>query len=258
MTFDIHGVRYSLEHSRPRPRARFGLAISWWHTNQEDLLFQLRLVSRWPGRELISVSVCSHAPPPHGLAGLCEYVVRCETDGGHQDGTTMHCNGAIAPLWDSPRVGVVAHTDADTPLLGPAWFFGWCGLLKASEKALLTSTNSYDYDHGSLKRVPHAALGPGSHTDRQFGSLFVLNLEALLGVAYWPFRPAGNFEGDRYEQFLACGLDPVKDAIILPRVEFLQDGPLRNMDMSLGVMHSTNAGPDRKRRLLSAMGLEEL
>lgn len=259
---NINGLEYALRFGRPHGHARLGLALSWWHTNKEDLLFQLRRMARWPGRELFAVSCCSHAnlsrEEQAEAEGLCEFVVHCGRDLGHQDGTTAHCNGAIAPLWDlCPHASVVAHTDADTPLLSPAHLFGWASLLEHSGKVILTSTNSFVWQDGKL--VGHPELGPGSVTDRQFGATFFLNRERLRRTAYFPFPLRGNFETDRFTHFLDCGLDPAADAVILPRVESLKQGELRNMDFSLGVMHSTNArsageAEDRKVRMLRVLG----
>lgn len=257
--FNIGNDRYLFLHQDLDVKRKFGLAISYWHTNLEDLMFALRQIARWPGREMIAVSVCSHASPGQYLAELtelAEFVVHCERDAGHQDGTTLQCNGAVAPIITRTKAKTVLHTDADAILLSPAYFFGWSSLVLETGKALLTSQNSFICEQGKL--VGHPELGPGSVTDSQFGSMFVLNVEQALLRDYWPFIPKGNFETDRYWQFAESGLDVTKDAIILPRVE-TPSGPLKNMDFSLGVMHSTNArDPDevedrkvRMARLLS-------
>lgn len=262
-SFGIGPVQYEYLKTQRNEYARYGLAISYWHTNLEDLMFQLRMVSRWLNREWIEVSVCSHASPGKYLREVCDlsdHVVHCTQDGGHQNGTTMQCNGAICPL-DRQGIRTVTHTDADTPILHPAFFFGFANMLFDQGKAILTSTNSFDYQKDAQSRLPHLELGPGSHTDRQFGSMFVLNRMRLLFSSYWPFIPRGNFESDRYTQFIEAGFTVENDAIILPRLE--QEGPglLQNIDFHLGVMHNTNVRSpyeqeDRKDRLLKVLSME--
>lgn len=260
--FTIFDTPYVFAQKLPRPKARFGLAISYWKTNLDDLLFQLRLVNRWLGRELIEVSVCSAYYPDkdawEAIHELADNVVHCQVNGGHQNGTTMQCNGAIAPLWRE-GIDTVTHTDADTPILHPAFFFGYASLLLNMNRLVLTSNNSFDYNDWAAKLVAHPELGPGSQTDHQFGSMFVLNRKLLCLTTYWPFRPCGNFESDRYTQFVQHGRKVATDAIIVPRVEFKAcDDLLDGIDMSLGVMHNTNATEHHKQRMLVVMGLEDV
>lgn len=264
--FDIDGVGYRyLHHSHPW-RRKYGLAVSYWKTNILDLLDFLARVKRWTGRELIAVSVCSAMALDEALreqlSGLADYVVACDTDRGHQDGTTLHCNGALYPLLNDYRILTATHTDADTPILSPAYFFGHSQLLLDSNRVLLTSTVSRDFNHTELELMPHHLLDD-TITAAQFGSTFILSTHRLPKGA-WPFQPRGNFESDRHRQFIECGLTLEDDAIILPRVELMpptgEHFCLRNLDFSLGVMHNTNAvgqgeKEDRKVRMRRVLGI---
>lgn len=261
--FRVLGVDYRYLARRPNPRACFGIALTFWHTNVQDLLFSLHYINTWPGRELIDVSVCSHAAPPEEALPLCNYAIHCAVDRGHQDGTTLHCNGAVHPLLEMHRIKAFAHTDADAIIVSPAYFFGWAALVVSLNKALLTSTNSFLFDPITLKKEAHPELGPGCTTDQQFGSFFVVNARLARNTTMFPIVPRGNFESDRFRQFHEARFT-LDDVIVLDRREFLSPAKLllRNMDFSLGVMHNTNARDghdeeDRKTRLCRIMGISK-
>ena len=167
-------------------------------------------------------------------------------DGGHQDGTTLQCNGAMYPFMFNNQIRTITHTDADQFILNEQYFFGQSNILLDTDKTILTSTVSYDFKNKKI--VPHEQLGKGA-TEKQFGAFFVLNKKKNDG--YWPFIPNGNFESDRYEQFIKKF--PLEEAIILKRLEFFDKNcNMKHLDFHLGVFHNAKA----EHNLLDLMGKE--
>lgn len=245
MEFDLLGYKYKYLHYRPNPKADYGLAITFWKTNLAELEFFLKYVNTWLCREWVDISICSNWHCPDRLYDLCNYVVHCETDLGHQNGTTLHCNGAIHPLVND-HFWTITHTDADTIILNEAYFLGQINRLIISDKALLTSGPSFVYNDNRL--VGHKKLGPHSETADQFGSMFVMNMQHKVMKLYFPIAPRGNFETDRKTQFTQS---TAGEALILPRMEH-EVGLLKGFDFHLGVMHNCNVGNslERFRRIM--------
>ena len=268
--FNLENIDYQYLHFSPKSDAKYGIGLSFWKSNINDLLFFLRFVDRcWYNKDLIDISVCSFFEIPNELweeiKQLTNYVVYCETDMGHQDGTTAHCNGALYPLLNSPKIKASTHIDADTLFYSFQIFFGLSNMLLDSNKVILTTNSSWDYYLDTGYRKPHAFLGPDSHTVRQFGSAFILNNKKALDTGYFPLKLMGHFEYDRYTHFENLGLDLDKDAIILPRQPFEKTPAdpwfLFSFDPYMGIVHSTNEiteveNEDRKIRILKASGNE--
>jgi hypothetical protein len=259
--FNIFGVPYTLQKSVVFRNTEYALVITYWNTNLSELEFFLKYVNTWRCRPLIDLAVCSYWPLPAHLFDYCDRVVKCEVDGGHQIGTTMQMNGGVEAVWRDNRT--VTHCDADGIIIDERYFLGNISLLEKSDKRILTSMETYIYDVDSMKLKDCPILGRGSITSSQFGSMFVaakflfLDLDAhgAFGVGnpkkYFPIRPVGNFESDRYTQFIEAGYT-LDDAIILPRVE-QADG----LDFSLGVLHNANMkGQDRIGNMLRRLGKE--
>lgn len=241
MEFNLLGYNYKFAHHNPNGRAEYGLALTFWKTNLKELEFTLKYVNTWHCREQIDISICSNWPCPQDLYQYCNYIVHCEKDLGHQDGTTLHCNGGIYPI-SNDRLWTITHTDADTIILNEQYFLGMIEL-SLMKTQLIISGPSYIYKKGGL--APHPELGPGSVTDKQFGSMFVMPYL----VNYFPIVPRGNFESDRQSQFFEKFSK--ENVLILPRVEH-QQGILKGFDFHLGVMHNANIGDslDRFRKVM--------
>lgn len=245
--FTINNCEYSYSHYQPNGCAKYGLAITFWKTNVEQLMFFLKYIDTWINRELIDVSICSFIEAPNGCEKHCNYIVKCSKDGGHQDGTTLQCNGAMWPLMMDKNIKTVTHTDADQFILNEQYFFGQANILLDTGKIILTSTISYDFQNGQI--MLHKELGQGI-TERQFGSFFIFN-KLWDKAHYWPFIPSGNFESDRYEQFIKRFR--IEDAIILKRLEFVyRCCSVKHFDFHLGVYHNA----EKDHNLLDVMGRE--
>jgi hypothetical protein len=269
--FNIEGVSYSYVHRNPNPNAKYGVALSFWVTNWADAIFYGQLVQNtYYNKELVELSCCSYAEFPaewlDEAKKVFNYIVKCDTDKGHQDGTTSHCNGAMYPLMCNPSIQTVQHSDADTMIIRDIYVFAFGNMLLDTNKVVLTSNVSWQFNHQEGRRFPFAPLGPGTHVERQFGGMFVVNKKRALETGYFPRPLLGHFEYDGYTHFINCGLTLENDAIIVPRLPFDQPGEvylLFSMDFHLGVMHSSNDswsvedGEDRKVRLLRATGFDK-
>ena len=237
MSFELLGYRYNYLHYHQN-MGKYGLVITFWKSNLRELSFFLKYVNTWAIRPLMEISVCSNWLLPQELYQYCNYAVHSEIDLGHQDGTTLHCNGGMYPLLSSPTLRVATHTDADTIILNEDYFIGRSNRLLDLGKTLLTSGPTYVWDREKSTLVGHPTLGPDSATKSQFGSTFSVSRE-LLHSNYFPVPPKGNFETDRYNHYWACGFTP-EGVIIDKRYPFSGDDFLEEFDFSLGVLHNAN------------------
>jgi hypothetical protein len=255
--FTLQDVDYTCLYSRPNPGASYGLAITFWKSNINDLLFFLNVIDRyWNARGAIEISVCSAMELDENLLSqirpIANYIISCSKDLGHQLGTTAHTNGAMYPLMQNDNIKTVTHTDADTIILNDYYFFGHADRVMREQKVILTSMPTYIYTHGHL--MPHpSSLG---RIDNQFGSTFVINKLKLSNSGYIPFPLRGHFEEDRCWWFKECGYT-LNDAIIIPRYPLSRDSFTHDIDFSIGVMHSTNYPKNKKRNILGIMGWDE-
>jgi len=262
--FTVREVSNSYTFFNPNPKAKYGLAFTFWYSNIADMIFACELIRReWINQELIDVSVGSFATlSPEDIARLSKvvnYIVKVDEDRGHFDGTSSNCNGAMYPLMTNNELQTVAHTDADVPWLNQSYFFGLAKMLEDSGKLILTSQDTYLYDMETLK----TSIYTGHDIDqrRQFGSMFFLNRIKAIESGYFPFVLEGHFERDRFTHFERLGFTVDNDAIILKRAPIDNDLPnnfLYSFDINLGVVHQTNCveSPeenDRKIRLLQLM-----
>jgi hypothetical protein len=262
--FRIQGINNSYTYYNPNPKAKYGLAFSFWYSNVKDLIFITELIQReWINKEFIDISVASYASPNEEeiarLSKVVNYIVKVDEDRGHQDGTTAHCNAALYPLMQQANIECAAHTDADVPFINQTYFFGFIQMLKDSEKLILTCQDTHLYDLDNL--TSHVYTGHDIDQTRQFGSVFILNKSKALSINYFPFTLEGHFERDRFTHFVRCGCTTEKDALIIKRVPIDVDLPnnfLYSFDVNLGVVHQTNMiedpeTADRKIRLLQLM-----
>jgi hypothetical protein len=204
--------------------------------------------------DTLEISVCSNArlnaQQFDELKKHVNYIVWCEKDLGHQDGTTAQANGAIYPLWQNDYIKTITHTDADAIILNERYFFGNAQILLDSGKYIMTSGPTYVYEYWEDKLYKRVNSHPCTFT--QFGSMFVLNVDKFKETKnnYWPFIIRGHFETDRYTWFEECGLSVKDDAIMLPRLPHPNGMDLGDIDMMLGIFHFSNAPGSKKLRYM--------
>jgi hypothetical protein len=263
-SFSVHGVSNSYIHHALNPKAKYGIAFSYWYSNIADLIFACELIRKsWINEDLIEISVGSYALPSESeierLKKVVNYIVKVDEDRGHQDGTTTGANAAMYPLMQNENIEVVGHTDSDVPWLNQTYFFGFCQMLRDSGKFILTSQDTYLYDLDNLTTSIYG--GHDIPQTEQFGSMFIFPRQRALDSGYFPLPMEGHFERDRYTHFVRCGFNLEKDALLLKRAPIDIDLPnnfLYSFDVNLGVLHQTNCieppeTVDRKIRLLQLM-----
>jgi histidinol phosphatase-like PHP family hydrolase len=263
-SFTTQDVTNSYVHYSPNAGAKYGLALTFWYSNINDLIFACELIRReWINQDLIDISVGSFASlneeQVSRLSKVVNYIVKVDEDRGHFDGTTSNCNGAMYPLMVNEQLATVAHTDADVPWINQSYFFGFSQMLTDKDKLILTSQDTFLYNNDTMRTEVYTGHDIDQH--RQFGSMFVINRQKALDSGYFPFALEGHFERDRYTHFERLGFTIEKDAILIKRTPIDVDIPanfLYSFDFNLGVVHQTNIlehpeNEDRKARLLKLM-----
>jgi hypothetical protein len=263
-TFNINGISNSYVYANPNPKAKYGLAFSFWYSNVNDMLFACELMRReWINQDLIEISIGSFAALTdeqiERFSKVVNYIVKVDENRFHQDGTTTNCNAAMQPLMQNENLITVAHSDADVPWINQTYFFGFSQMLMDAGKFILTSQDTFLYDEKAMRSRVY-----GDHDilqTRQFGSMFVVDRKRAMELGYFPLSMEGHFERDRFLHFERLGLNVEKDAIILKRTPIDYDIPsnfLYSFDFNLGVVHQTNMlehpeNTDRKLRMLQLM-----
>jgi len=269
----MNNVKCEYVHYNPNPNAKYGIALSFGKRNWVDTIFQGQLVNNtFYNKELIELSCCSYIKFPdewmEEAKKLFNYIIYVDTDLGKENGTTLQSNSAIYPLMQNENIKAVWHGDGDTVIIRDVYLYAFSNMLLDTNKVILTTNVSYQYNHQQGTRYEFALLGSNTHVVRQFGGMFVLNRKRALETGYFPRPCMGHFEFDGYTHFINCGLTLEKDAIIVPRLPFDQRGEewlLYSIDFHSGVLHCSNAynpnvettKEDRKLRLLRATGFNK-
>lgn len=261
-SFSIENIKYNYIWHKPNKKAKYGLALSYWYSNIEDLIFFVKYVNSWLGREFIDISICSYAKLTDEQQQILinvgvNYIIDCLEDRGHQDGTTAHCNGAIYPLYQNKQLKTIIHTDADVIFLNASYFFYFSNLVLDSDKHLLTSNVSYGYSVDNIEILNRVNLGVESDANQQFGSMFALNCVKFKKDkrSYFPFKLKGHFEFDRATQFFENGYS-LDDVILFKRIVNGEENTsyshslLEGMNFHLGLSHSTNTNTNFKNNIL--------
>lgn len=268
--FDIGEAGYQYIHYNPNPKAKYGLGLTWWYSNQEELLFFLEYINEtWLNRDMIDISVCSYALLDHynfvKAQPLCNYIVYCEKDWGKQGGTMAHLNGALYPPYQNPTVKTVTHTDCDEVILNAQYFFGLANILLDSEKALLGAQITWCYDMFSLKEIPWNEEQRNSENWHEMLHAFIIiNKGRVPYGSYFPIKLGNYFHTDLWSHFISSGFTR-DDAYIIKRRVFDYDVPnnfLYSFNFNMGILHGTNDSEypedeDRKIRLIKLMMAEK-
>jgi histidinol phosphatase-like PHP family hydrolase len=262
--FVTQSVSNSYTYYNPNPKAKYGIAFTFWYSNIADLIFACELIRKeWINQEFIEISVGSYASlSPEDIERLkpvVNYIVKVDEDRGHFDGTTSNCNGAMYPLMTNENLTIVAHSDSDVPWINQTYFFGFAQMLADSGKLILTSQDTFLYDNETMRTKIYEGHDIDQH--KQFGSMFFLDRVRALSSGYFPFALEGHFERDRFTHFDRLGFTIDKDAILIKRTPIdidIPDNFLYSFDFNLGVVHQTNIlehpeKEDRKARLLKLM-----
>jgi hypothetical protein len=270
--FQINNINYTYSYYNPNPKAKYGLGLTFWYSNMDELIFFLQYIdTSWYNRDRIDISVCSNAIIPESvlkiIKPLCNYVVHAEPDLGKQNGTMAHLNGAFYPLYENPSVITVTHTDCDEIILNSQYFFGLSNILLDSGKALLGAQITWCYDLFTLTETPWNDEVRNDDSFRENWNHFlhafiILNKERIPYGTYYPIVLNGYFHRDLWQHFIKSGFSR-DDAFLLKRKVFDYDIPsnfLYSFNFTMGILHGSNDSEypedeDRKVRLIKLMNV---
>lgn len=268
MDFKIYDVEYTYAHINPKPMAKYGLGLTYWYSNINELLFFLEYIDRsWYNKEFIEISVCSYARIPDDkleqVKRLCSFIVYAETDKGKEDGTMAHMNGAMYPFFEydpfEHRTIVTAtHVDADEIILNAAYFFGLANMLLDSEKTILNTQHTYLYDMEGMKDYEITYAGDWTSKLNHF---MIFNVDKAR--RYYPVAMHGDFHKDLWGHFVDTG-HTRDDILLIKRSVFCNDvrhNFLHGFNFHLGMVHAANVcewpeTEDRKIRLLRLFSVD--
>lgn len=262
--FKLFDVDYECIKYVPKPKAKYGLGITWWHTNVNELIFFLEYIDKsWYNKELIDISICSYANlTPEQLAlvePLCSYIVKAKQDMGKEHGTMSHLNGALYPLFSNLNLVTITHVDADEVILNAQYFFGLSNMLLDSDKAILNMQLTYMYDMDNMSEYLHHDKEDWT---KRLNHFIIFNRSRIPFGSYYPIPPKKDFHKDLWDHFITSGFTR-EDIFMLKRKVFSSDVPpnfLRGFNFTTGCVHATNVceypeNEDRKIRLLRLMGV---
>jgi len=261
-SFSLNGLEYTYLHNNPNPNAKYGLAITFWYTNMNELIFFLQLINKtWLNRDKIEIAICSFAdlsPAQYeACEPLCEKIIKPSFNPGKESGTTSHMNGAVHSLLQNPNLKTITHVDSDEIIINHAYFFGYANMLLDSGKVMLNTQETYLYD---MQTMTEYKVEYKEDWTKRLNHFMIVNT-AKIGN-YFPVRMAGNFHKDLWDHFVDSGFTH-DDLFLLKRVvttNDIQPNMLYGFNFHLGNVHECNTcewpeNEDRKIRLLRLMSV---